>query len=130
MAANPPDYDNVRWGGPDGLRVPQEAGKATLAIKKLSNVNVGTQGAANSVTLLPDQALASELVITNSVSSTTASTVSFPGAFPGHLFVAFNNTASGCTVKVVGQTGISVGSGKRAVLVCEAVDIARAAADA
>ena len=21
---NPPDYDNIRWGGPTGLRVPQK----------------------------------------------------------------------------------------------------------
>lgn len=126
---SPPDYDNVRQGGPDGLRIPQEQGKATYAIKKLSNVDIGTQGSSSSVTLISSQTLSSELVVTNSVSSTVAATVNFPGAFPGHMFVVFNNTASGCTFKVAGQTGISVGSGKRAVLVCESVDIARAAAD-
>jgi|SRR6185437_1310609 len=130
MAGNPPDYDNVRWPGADGLRVPQEVSPATLAVKKLSNVNIGTQGASSSVTLYPSQCLASELVITNTVNSTVAASVVFPGAFPGHIFVASNQTASGCTFKVVGQTGVSVGSGKRAVLVCESVDIARAAADA
>lgn len=129
MAGTPPDYGNARWPGVDGLRVPQEAAPATLAIKKLSAVNIGTQGSANSVTLYPGQSQSSELVVTNTVSSTTAATVVFPGAFPGHIFVASNQTASGCTFKVVGQTGISVGSGKRAVLVCETVDIARASAD-
>lgn len=129
MAGTPPDYDNVRWPGGDGLRVPQEAAPATLTVKKLSNVNIGTQGSANSVTLFPSQSQSSELVVTNSVSSTTAATVVFPGAFPGHIFVAYNNTASGCTFKVVGQTGISVGSGKRAVLVIESTDVARASAD-
>lgn len=27
-----PFYDNVRWGGPDGLRIPQEAAPATLVV--------------------------------------------------------------------------------------------------
>ena len=130
MAGNPPDYDNVRWPGADGLRVPQEMAPSTLAVKKNNAIDIGTQGSGNSITLAPNQALSSELVITNTVSSTTAATVNWPAAFPGLIFVAYNNTASGCTFKVTGKTGVSVGSGKRAVLVCETTDIARAAADA
>jgi hypothetical protein len=128
---NPPDYDNIRWPASQstGLRVPLEQAPATLDIKKLSNVNIGTQGSSNSVTLVAGQTLASELVVTNTVSSTTAGTVVFPVAFPGHMFIVYNNTSSGCTFVVKGQTGISVGSGKRAVLVCESIDIARASAD-
>ena len=30
MAGTAPDYDNVRMGGPDGIRIPQEQGKVLL----------------------------------------------------------------------------------------------------
>ena len=34
-AGSPPDYDNVRMGGPQGLRIPTEQGKATFALKQV-----------------------------------------------------------------------------------------------
>ena len=42
----PPLYDDVRWGGPDGLRIPTEAGKATLAIVTGSTIQLGPLSAA------------------------------------------------------------------------------------
>lgn len=124
MAATAPDYANERWPGSGGLRVPQEVAPATLAVKKL--VTIDFSKVASPYALPPTATLASELVVG---SSATASIVTFPAAFPGHIFVAFNNSSSGCTFKVAGQTGISVGVGKRAVLVCESADIARVTAD-
>lgn len=124
MAATAPDYANERWPGSGGLRVPQEVAPATLAVKKL--VTLDFSKVVSPYTLPPTQALASELIVGT---STVATIVTFPAAFPGHIFVAYNSSSSGCTFKVNAQTGVSVGSGKRAVLVCESVDIARVTAD-
>lgn len=126
MAGSPPDYDNIRQGGPDGLRIPQEQGKATYAVKKLVTVNLGTEGSGNVYTLLPSETLSSEVIVTN---GSGAATVKWPGAFPGHVFVAYNNSGATCTFQVTGQTGVAVATGKRAVLVCESTDIARVTAD-
>ena len=124
MSGTAPDYANERWPGSGGLRVPQEVAPATLGVKKL--VTIDLTKTPSPYTLPPTATLASELVVTN---SSVAATVTFPAAFPGHEFVAFNNSSSGCTFVVKGQTGVSVGSGKRAILVCETVDIARVTAD-
>lgn len=120
----PPDYDNIRQGGPDGIRIPQEQGKCTYAIKKLVTVNLTTS--ASPYTLAPSETLASEVITT---SATAASSVVWPGAFPGHLFAVYNNSGSTVTFKVTGQTGVAVATGKHAVLVCESTDIARVTAD-
>lgn len=127
MAGSPPNYDNVMWPGSGGLRVPQENSPATLCLIKQVTVNIGTQGSGNVVTLNPNQTLASEVVVTN---ASAAATVKWPGAFPGYSFVAYNNSGATCTFMVTGQTGVAVANGKRAVLVCEATDIARVSADA
>jgi hypothetical protein len=126
MAGSPPDYDNVRQGGPDGLRIPQEQGKATYAIKKLTSIDIGKVGSSNVYTLTPDQTLSSEIIVTD---ASAAATVKWPGAFPGYVFVAYNNSGQSCTFQVTGQTGVQIANGKRAVLVCEATDIARVTAD-
>lgn len=127
MAGSPPYYDNVRMGGPDGLRIPQEANQATFAIEKLVSIDVGGAGVTNTVNLTPDQCLASEVIVTDAGSGAT--TVVWPGAFPGHVFVVYNHSGQAVTFKVTGKTGISVADTKRALLVCEAADIARVTAD-
>ena len=124
MAGSAPNYDNVQWPGSDGLRVPQEMAPATLVVRAPVALTLPSAGAT--VTLSPNQSQPSEIIVTG---ATVASTVVFPGAFNGMSFVAYNNSSSGCTFKVTGQTGISVGSAKRAILVCEAADIARVTAD-
>lgn len=122
--ATAPDYANERWPGSGGLRVPQEVAPATLAVKKL--VTLDFSKLTSPYTLPGTQTLASEIVVGSSAAATI---VTFPAAFPGHSFVVFNNSSSGCTFKVASQTGVSVGSGKRAILVCESVDVARVTAD-
>lgn len=127
MAGTPPDYDNVRWGGPDGLRVPQEGGKATFAIKKLTTIALGAITAATAITLTPDQALSSEIIVT--ATGIFAVTLNLAGAIPGHPYIVYNNGAGTLTLKVTGQTGVTVATTKRALLVCEATDVARVTAD-
>ena len=41
MAGSFPDYDNVRMGGPDGIRIPQEVGKCNFVVTKSNNPLVG-----------------------------------------------------------------------------------------
>lgn len=36
-----PDYDNVRMGGPDGIRIPQEQGRCCFVVTTSENVNTG-----------------------------------------------------------------------------------------
>lgn len=120
MASTAPDYANERWPGSGGLRVPQEAGKATLAVKKLVIVSGG--GLAT-YTLNPSEIQASVLVITNMGS--VASTVFLPAAIPGHVYAFKNSTGSGsnCTFKVTGQTGTAVADGSHVILACNNTDI-------
>lgn len=127
MAGTPPNYDDVRWPAKDGLRVPQEAGAATLDVSLLVTIALGALTAAASVTLNSAQTAASELVVTGS--GAFATTLILPTAFPGSSYILFNNTANTVTLMVAGQTGVTVASGKRALLVCEATDVARVTAD-
>lgn len=128
MAATAPDYDNIRYGGPDGIRYPAEQGKATFAVKKLVSINVGGAGSTNTVNLTPDQTLGSEYVVTNAGSGAT--TIVWPAAFPGHVFVVYNNSGQALTLEVTGQSGITgPANGTRAVFVDESANIARVSAD-
>lgn len=121
MQASAPDYDNVRWGGADGLRLPTEAGKATFAIKQLVTV---AGGSSSTYALQSNQVDASLLLIT-AMSTATNNVVTLPAAIPGHIYAFKNSSGSACTFKVTGQTGTSVGIGSHAILVCNATDIER-----
>lgn len=127
MPATAPNYDNVRWPGADSLRIPTEAGSASLEVCSYVPINVGGAGSTNAITLTPAQAAASEIVVTNAGSGAT--TINFPAAVPGSIFVVYNNSGQACTFKVIGQTGVSVANAKHALLVCESTDIARVTAD-
>ena len=41
MAGTAPDYDNIRMGGPDGIRIPTEVGKCTFVVTTSQNINAG-----------------------------------------------------------------------------------------
>jgi hypothetical protein len=126
-AGSPPDYDNVRMIGPQGLRIPTEQGKATFALKYHVALNVGGAGVTNTINLPVNQTLGSDYVVTNAGSGAT--TVVWPGSFPGHFFVVYNNSGQACTFKVTGQNGISVANSMHAILVDNGTDIARVTAD-
>jgi len=125
-----PYYDNVRWGGPSGLRVPQEAGKADLAVTQEVDINVGGAGTTNTVVLTSAQVDANYYTVTNAGSGAT--TVKLPvGATPGHVFVLYNNSGQDVIFMVSGQTGITVANSKKAMLVVDKVagDVQRVTAD-
>ena len=131
MAGNAPYYDNVRWGGPSGLRVPQEQGKADLDVIKEVDINVGGAGTTNTITLTPDQTEASYYTLANAGSGAT--TVVWPACFNGRVFVVYNKSGQSSVWKVTGATGITVANTKRATLVMDGSlstpDIARVTAD-
>jgi hypothetical protein len=85
-----PDYDNVRWPGADGLRVPQEVAPATLMVKK--EVDLGS--ISGSVTLNPTQSLVSFITAT----PTANSTIIWPACFPGLVVTVANLAAATYTL--------------------------------
>ena len=135
MAGTPPNYDNVMIPAGGGIRIPTEllgtggAGNncGTFAINRLFTIAMGTLTSATSVTLTPAQTNASIIVVTGS--GAYATTINLPAAAPGAFYLVYNNTANTVTVKVLGQTGITIATTKRALLGCEATDIARYSAD-
>lgn len=130
MAGSPPYYDNERWGGPSGVRIPQEAFPADMALVKETNINLGS-ASASTVTLSLDQTRSSYYVFTNAGTGTT--TIQWPAILPGLVFTVYNNAGSDLKCKVTGATGVTVATGKRAILVHDnsltTPDIARVTAD-
>jgi len=130
MAA--PNYDNVMMPGGDGIRIPTEvygSGGAgtpggTMALVKQVSHSYGS-GTAD-WTLSASETAASHYITTSAGGAVNAI---FPAAFPGKRFSVYNNAGANVTYKVTGQTGVAVGTGKRAILVCESTDIARVTAD-
>ena len=129
MGGNAPTYDNVRWGGPQGVRLPQEVFPATMAVLKETDINVGGAGTTNSITLDSSQSASSYYTVTNAGSGAT--TINFPVMHNGITFGVFNNSGQSVTFKVTGKTGVAVANGKRAFLVYDkvAADIARMSPD-
>src|ERR1017187_3977924 len=129
MAGTAPTYDNVKWGGPQGLRIPQEVFPATMAVVKETDINIGGSGTTNTITIDPSQTLSSYYTLTSAGSGAT--TVNFPVLHNGFVFTVWNNSGQAATLKITGKTGISVANGKRAVLVMDKVlgDLARVTAD-
>lgn len=132
MAGTAPLYDNVQMPAGGGIRIPTEvfgtsgAGKpgASFKVNKTASHDFGAAHA--DYTLLPHETQASEIIATN---ADAAANIVFPAAFPSHSWIVYNNAGFAVTFKVTGQTGVAVATGKRAILVCEATDIARVTAD-
>ena len=129
MAGSPPYYDNYRWGGPGGVRIPQEAFPATMALVKETDINVGGAGTTNTINLSLDQTRSSYYVITNPGSGAT--TVKWPAVLPGLVFTVYNNTNQSSVWMVLGKTGITVATTKKAMLMMDSTsgDIVRLTAD-
>ena len=126
MAGSAPYYDNVRMGGPDGIRIPQEAGKATFTVDK-SIAHSYASGTAD-WSMNPEETAGSVYSVTLAGGAANAI---FPAYLPGKLFIVNNGSGQTITFKVTGKTGIAVGTGKAAVLFMDSVasDVQRATAD-
>ena len=129
MGGTAPYYDNERWGGPQGVLIPQEVFPATMAVVKETDINVGGAGTTNTITIDPSQTASTYYTVTNAGSGAT--TINFPVLHNGLVFTVFNNSGQAATFKVTGKTGISVANGKLAILVMDSVagDIKRVTAD-
>lgn len=61
MGGTAPNYDNIRWGGPDGLRIPQELAPATFLVQQdggaLAPVSLTLSNATQPTTRLTDNEL-------------------------------------------------------------------------
>lgn len=91
------DYQDERYGGPSGIRYPQEAGKSTFVVKK--EVDLGI--VSGTVKLSSDQAGSSFITANPSA----ALTLVLPVCQPGHETLVQNLSASyTITVEVSGNT--------------------------
>ena len=136
-----PFFDNIRVGGPDGIRKPMEAGVADFALTQFKTINASTVGGSavtNTITLVPlvnsagsdtagsgvaGGAEASVIVVTGGGSSTT--TLQLSNAFPGKIYALYNHTgqSSNLTFKVTGQSGVTLADGSHCMCACNATDI-------
>ena len=97
MPATAPYYEDVRWPGAGGLRVPQEAAPASLAVFKELDLGV----VSGTVNLTPKQAGASFITANPSANLTLV----LPGCQPGFSTTVQNLSASfTITVEVSGNT--------------------------
>ena len=120
--------------GAGGIRIPTEVfgsggpgNRRNYGSREANHYRYGSFGGRGQRNPYSSQTAASYITVTGS--GAFATTLNLPAAFPGTFYVLFNNTANNVTLKVTGQTGIVVATGKRALLVCEATDIARVTAD-
>ena len=129
MAGSAPYYDNQKWGGPQGVRIPQEVFPATMAVVKETDINVGGAGSTNTITIDPSQTLSSYYTLTNAGSGAT--TINFPVLHNGFVFTVYNNSGQSSIWKVTGKTGVTVANGYKAVLLFDkvAADIVRVTPD-
>ena len=134
---SPPSYDDIRWAGKQTPRIPVEIGGGTIYLTSLKQIDRGSGSTTATFNLVPYErdtlgaAEASMIEVDNAGSGTGATVLVLPGAFPGHIYIVYNNTGQGQTVtlKVTGQTGIAVAAGALAVLVCGVTDIQRVSPD-
>lgn len=105
MAATPPDYDNVRMGGPDGIRIPQEVGKSAFLVEK--EVDLVFTGLTSPLTLTPTQ-LGNYFTF---ASASGAFTVSFPYGSGSKIFAVANHSGQTVTVNIAAAPGGSASTG-------------------
>lgn len=116
MAANPPDYDNVRLSGPDGIRYPLEVGKATFVVGKEVDLNLA--GMTSPILLNPTQ-LGNYFTLAG---ATGAFTIQFPFGSGSKQFGVANHSGQTVTFQVAAapggtaSTGVAVSNNFRQIL--------------
>jgi hypothetical protein len=126
MAGTAPYYDNERYGGPSGIRYPQEAGKATFMVDK--NVSHSYASGTADWNMNPEETAGSVYSV---ILAGGAANAIFPALVPGKHFVVNNGSGQTITFKVTGKTGIAVVNLKAALLFMDSVagDVQRVTAD-
>jgi hypothetical protein len=112
-----PDYDNVRLGGPDGLRYPLEVGKAAFVVGKEVDIDFSKTPAT---VVLTAQQLGNYFTFANAAG---ASVVQFPFNSGSKTFSVANHSGQAVTVQIApataggaASTGVSVATGFRQLL--------------
>ena len=121
MYPTAPDWDNVRMGGPDGIRIPQEVGKATFAIEKEVDLNLT---GVTSPLLLNSLQLGTYFTL---ASASGAVTVSFPYGSASKIFLVANHSGQTITFNIAAgpggspaaSTGVAVSTAFRQLLVID-----------
>lgn len=111
---SPPNYDNIRWAGKQTPRIPVEIGGGTIYLTSLKQIDRGSGSTTATFNLVPYErdtlgaAEASMIEVDNAGSGTGATVLVLPGAFPGHIYIVYNNTGQGQTVtlKVTGRLAL------------------------
>jgi hypothetical protein len=117
-APTAPDYDDVRWPGKGGLRVPNEVAPASLAISK--EIDLVFTNLTSPVLLTPQQ-LGTYFTF---ASASAAFTVSFPYGSASKIFAVANHSGQTITVNIAAgpggapaaSTGVAVATGERQLL--------------
>jgi hypothetical protein len=99
MAGTAPDYDNVRLGGPSGLRYPTEVGKASFVVGK--EVDLVLTGVTSPLLLTSTQ-LGNYFTV---ASASGATTISFPYGSSSKIFAVANHSGSTITFNIAAGPG-------------------------
>lgn len=116
-----PDWDNVRLGGPDGIRYPLEIGKATFIAGK--EIDLNFTGVVSPLVLNSTQ-LGNYFTL---ASASGAVTVSFPYGSGSHLFLVANHSGQTITFNIAAgpggspaaSTGVAVSTAFRQLLIID-----------
>lgn len=101
-----PLYDNIRLGGPDGLRYPLEVQHATFVVSK--EVDIDFTKMPSPVVLTPDQAGGNYFTFANGA---VASTLQFPYGSGSKIFAVANHSGSAVTVQIAASAGVAASTG-------------------
>lgn len=108
MAGSPtaPMYDNIRLGGPDGLRYPLEVQHATFVVGK--ELDIDFTKMLSPVILTPDQAGGNYFTFAN---GPVASAIQFPYGSASKIFAVANHSGSAVTVQIAASSGVAASTG-------------------
>lgn len=100
-----PDYENVRWPGSGGLRVPTEVAPATLLAGK--RITLDLTGAISPILLNPQQ-LGNYFTLKNAAGAVT---VSFPYGSSSKQIIVANHSGQTITFNIAAGNGVAASTG-------------------
>lgn len=101
-----PRYDNIRLGGPSGLRYPLEVQNATFVVGKEVDISFTTM--PSPVILDASQAGGNYFTFAN---GPAASAVQFPYGSSSKIFAVANHSGSAVTVQIAAAPGVAASTG-------------------